>query len=118
MRTRSARRERGGDVAPGFPRRDDRQNGPASSARSRGISAPSRLLRLALLVGILVAGAAAPHDPSVDAAAHVGGDVYALALTYNGACIHLELKKMGPGGSSAEHEGVALLKLAPRSAAA
>ena len=80
MRTRSARRERGGDVAPGFPRRDDRQNGPASSARSRGISAPSRLLRLALLVGILVAGAAAPHDPSVDAAAHVGGDVYALDL--------------------------------------
>ena len=80
MRTRSARRERGGDIAPGFPRRDDRQNGPASSARSRGISAPSRLLRLALLVGILVTGAAAPHDPSVDAAAHVGGDVYALDL--------------------------------------
>ena len=80
MRTRSTRRERGADVAPGFPRRDDRQNDPASSARSHGISAPSRLLRLALLVGILVAGAAAPHDPSVDAAAHVGGDVYALDL--------------------------------------
>ena len=80
MRTRSARRERGADVAPGFPRRDDRQNSPASSARSHGIPAPSRLLRLALLVGILVAGAAAPHDPSVDAAAHVGGDVYALDL--------------------------------------
>jgi hypothetical protein len=80
MRTRSTRRERGADVAPGFPRRDDRQNDPVSSARSHGISAPSRLLRLALLVGILVAGAAAPHDPSVDAAAHVGGDVYALDL--------------------------------------
>ena len=83
MRIRTAPRERTCDDARGFPNRDGHRNAPAaSSARYRGISAPSLLLRLALLTGILAGGAAGSHDP-IDNGAHVGGNVYALDLLPN-----------------------------------